>query len=197
MKRITKKFFLTASLASVFSMPVGASTLALPADSQWYSFDVDSSYAVSGGSEWIDAQSSPGYSNDGSALHFTFNLLTGASLTIVDGGFAGDQFQVFDNGNSLGYTSAPINTYPTSVGSNFDAALADPNYSSAVFYLTAGLHDITGLLSLSATVNGDPIVNATIGALSLTPTAVPIPGALALFLAGSGLMGFISRRRAI
>jgi hypothetical protein len=196
MKRITKKTLLTAALASVFSMPVGASTLALTADSQWYSFDVDSSYATSGGLEWIDAQFNTGYNSDGSALNFTFTLTDSADLNVVDGGFAGDQFQVLDNGIALGFTSVPTNTYPAAVASNFDAAWADIQYSRAVFHLGAGLHNITGLLSLSATVNGDSNFNATIGALSLTPTAVPIPGALALFLAGSGLMGFISRRRA-
>jgi hypothetical protein len=196
MKRITKKTLLTAALASVFSMPVGASTLALTADSQWYSFDVDSSYATSGGLEWIDAQFNTGYNSDGSALNFTFTLTDSADLNVVDGGFAGDQFQVFDNGIALGFTSVPTtNTYPASVASNFDAAWADIQYSRAVFHLGAGSHKITGLLSISALDNTAIPLNATVGALSLTPTAVPLPGAMVLFLAGSGLMGFISRRR--
>ena len=65
---------------------------------------------------------------------------------MVDGGFAGDRFQVSDNGSALGFTSAAVNTYPTSAGTNFDAALGNGNYSRGVYLLHAGAHDITGLL---------------------------------------------------
>ncbi len=195
MKTLIKKTLFAAMMASAFSVPVGASTLALTADGLWHTFDIDDSYSLSGGVEWIDAQSDTGYSNDGSALHFTFNLLDVAKLTVVDGGFAGDQFQVFDNGTSLGFTSNPANNYPTSVATDFDAALVNPLYSSAVFYLAAGQHDITGFLSASATVNSIPL-NATVGAVSLS--SVPEPSTFGLLLAGSGLIsiGVFSRRRA-
>jgi hypothetical protein len=194
MKTIIKKTLFAAALASAFSMPVGATTLAISADNLWHTFDVDSIASLSGGLEWIDSQSAAGYNNDGSALHFTFTLSGSADLTVVDGGFAGDRFQVFNNGTALGFTSAPTNTYPTSVGTNFDAALANSNYSSAVYHLTAGTYDITGLLSLSALDNTNSPLNATVGAVNLT--AVPVPAALGLFMAGSSLIGFFSRRRA-
>lgn len=193
MKSLIKKTLLAVALASAFSMQAEASTIALTADSSWYTFDVDNSYSVSGGLEWIDAQSAAGYNNDGSALHFTFTLSGSADLTVVDGGFAGDQFQVFNNGTALGFTSVPANSYPTSLATNFDAALANSNYSSAIYHMGAGTYDITGLLSLSALAAGSPL-NATVGAVSLT--AVPVPAALGLFLAGSSLMGLSSRRRA-
>ncbi|MFI3197501.1 MAG: hypothetical protein QX196_04175 [Methylococcaceae bacterium] len=180
-----KKTLLAVALASVFSMQAEASNVNLAADSQWNTFDVDNTYAGSGGLEWIDT--------DGSALHFIFTLSGAADLTVVDGGFAGDQFQVFNNGTALGFTSVPVNTYPASVVMNFDAALASSNYSSAVFHLGAGSYDITGLLSLSAHDSSSIPFNATVGAVSLT--AVPVPAALGLFLAGSGLIGFFSRRR--
>jgi hypothetical protein len=194
MKSICKKTLLAAALASAFSMSAEAANVALTADSSWYTFDVDNTYSTSGALNWIDAQNAAGYSNDGSALHFTFTLSGSADLTVVDGGFAGDQFQVFNNGNVLGFTSVATNTYPTSVGTDFDAALADSNYSRAVYHLGAGSYDITGLLSTSAVDNSSAPFNATVGAVSLT--AVPVPAALGLFLAGSGLMGFFSRRRA-
>ena len=194
MNALFKKYLLSAALASAVAMPVGATTITLAADGQWNIFDVDSNYSLSGGLEWIDAQSFAGYNNDGSALDFKFTLQSAAVLTVVDGGFAGDQFQVLDNGSVLGYTSVPTNSYPTSVGANFDAALANPSFSSAEFYLSAGQHDITGLLSLSATNNSGSAFDATVGAVSLT--AVPVPAALQLFLVGSGLLGVFARRRA-
>ena len=194
MKTLIKKTLFAAVMASAFSMPVGATSLTLTTDGLWHSFDVDDASALSGGVEWIDAQSDTGYANDGSALHFTFTLLDFAMLTVVDGGFAGDQFQVFDNGISLGFTSNPTNNYPTSVATDFDAALVNPLYSSAVFYLAAGQHDITGLLSASAPVNSIPL-NATLGAVSLS--SVTEPSTFGLLLAGGGLIliGFCSRRR--
>ena len=193
MKTIIKKTLLAVALSSVFSMQAEASNVTLAADSQWNTFDVDNTYAVSSGLEWIDAQSASGYNNDGSALHFIFTLSGAGDLTVVDGGFAGDQFQVFNNGIALGFTSVPVNTYPDSVGTDFDTALASSNYSRAVFHLGAGSYDITGLLSVSALDNTSTPFNATVGAVSLT--TVPVPAALGLFLAGSGLMGFFSRRR--
>lgn len=195
----TVKTLVVALAASAFSLPAGATAFNLAADGQWQTFDVDSIAASSGGLEWIDAQSASGYNNDGSALHFVFNLLDSAFLTVVDGGFAGDRFEIFDNGVQLGFTSVPANSYPNSWGTNFDAALADSNYSNGIFTLGAGQHDITGLLFASASAGGVPF-DATVGAVSLAPTsgltAVPVPGALGLFLAGSGLLGVFSRRRA-
>ena len=193
-KTIIKKTLFAAVMASAFSIPVGATSLTLTTDGLWHSFHVDDASALSGGVEWIDAQSNTGYANDGSALHFTFTLLDFAMLTVVDGGFAGDQFQVFDSGISLGFTSNPTNNYPTSVATDFDAALVNPLYSSAVFYLAAGQHDITGLLSASAPVNSIPL-NATLGAVSLS--TVTEPSTFGLLLAGGGLIliGFCSRRR--
>lgn len=194
MKALFKKSFLAAAMVSAVAMPVGATTITLAADGQWQAFDVDNTYSISGGLEWIDLQSSAGYNTDGSALDFKINLQSAAVLTVVDGGFAGDQFKIFDNGLALGYTSVPTNSYPNSVAANFDAALANPSYSSAEFFLSAGQHDITGLLSLSATDNSGTAFNATFGAVNLT--AVPVPAALGLFLAGSGFLGVFSRRRA-
>ncbi len=195
MKTLIKKTLFAVALASAFSMQANASIITLASDGQWNTFDVDNTYAVSGGLEWIDAQNALGYNNDGSALHFTFTLTDPANLTVVDGGFAGDQFQVFNNGTALGYTSVATNSYPTSVGTNFDAALSDTTYSSAVFHLGAGSYNITGLLTVSAVDDSSTPFNATVGAVSLT--AVPVPAALGFFLAGTGLMGFFSRRRTL
>ena len=154
-------------------------------DDQWHAFDVDELLSGSGGLEWI--------SLDGSALSFSFSLAAPAYLTVLDGGFAGDQFRVFDNGTDLGLTSAPGASYPTSLGLDFDAALADSNWSRGTYLLGAGEHTITGLLTASAVSEfGD--INATVGAVKVAP--VPLPAALLLLLSGSGLLSVFSRRRA-
>ena len=175
---------LTAMLMLGAASASHADTVAITADNTWHAFDVDDFSATSGGLEWIDV-------NNGSALTYSFTLAADAALTIVDAGFAGDRFEVFDNGVSLGLTSTATNTYPTSVGTNFDAALNNANYSFATYLLTAGTHQITGLLTQSALAGGQPL-NATVGGLRVAP--VPLPASLLLFLSGSGLLGFMRRR---
>ena len=183
-------------LALAFSTQASATTVTISTDGQWNLFDVDNTLSTSAtGLEWIDAQSATGYNNDFSTLDFKFDLTAPAYLTVVDGGFSGDQFKVLDNGNLLGYTSTPVNNYTNDIGTNFDAALLDNHYSSNVFYLTAGSHDITGLLSISAVDASNTAINATVGAVSLT-SAVPLPQGFALFLTGFGLLAASLRRRA-
>jgi hypothetical protein len=152
-------------------------------DDQWHAFDVDELVSGANGLKWI--------SLDGSALSFTLSLATPAYLTVLDGGFAGDQFRVFDNGTELGLTSAPGTSYPLSHGLDFDAALADTSWSRAVFFLGAGNHSITGLLTASALDEFGDAINATVGAVRVAP--VPLPAALLLFLSGSGLLGLFRK----
>ncbi|MFA5982577.1 MAG: hypothetical protein WC782_01030 [Methylococcaceae bacterium] len=185
-----------AMLASLAAVPANATAVNLTADGAFFTFDIDPETALNSGLAFIDAQNAPGYNDDGSILHFVFNLTNAANLTVVDGGFAGDEFEVFDNGVSLGFTSTATNSDPSSVSTNFAAALADSNYSRGVFLLGAGEHDITGLLSLSATVSGIPDFNLTVGAVSLSNVSqVPVPAAFGLFLLGNALLGLVSRRR--
>ncbi len=182
---IKKTFFAAAVLLSAISGQAGA--VVLNADAQWHAFDVDSSVAVSGNLEWIDL--------DGNALSFDVTLSEPAYLKVVDAGFAGDRFQVFDNGILLGLTSAAGNSYPDSVGLDFDQAWADSGYSRGMFLLGAGNHSISGLLGLSALDDASNELNASVGAVSLT--AVPLPAAAGLYAAGAALLGLLSRRRQI
>jgi len=181
---VIKKSFLIVALMSALCVQAEAA-VSLNADGAWNVFDVDNALSTSGNLDWIDL--------DSNTLSFDFTLTGSAYLKVVDGGFAGDRFNVFDNGNLLGQTSVAVNTYPASVGLDFDAAFADANFSRGVFLLGAGSHSITGLLSQSALDNASTAINATVGAVSLT--AVPLPAAAWLYLTGTALMGFVSRRR--
>ena len=173
--------------AAAFATNAQATTISIGADGSWNNFDVDDFQSTSGGLEWIDY-------GDGSALSFSFTALTEVALTVVDGGFGGDRFNVFDNGSLLGVTEPAADTYPVSIGLNFDAALADANYSKSVFLLGAGSHLITGDLFASAHDELGGELNATVGSLKVAP--VPLPASLLLLLSGGGLLGALGRRRA-
>jgi hypothetical protein len=177
-----KKSILAAVLLAALCSQAQAATLI--ADGAWNAFDVDDLTSASGNLEWIDL--------DGNALSFDFTLTESAYLKVVDGGFAGDRFNVYDNGVLLDQTSVVANTYPASVGLNFDTAFISDIFSKGLFLLGAGSHSITGLLSQSALDDSNLPINATVGAVSLT--AVPLPAAAWLYLTGTALMGFVSRR---
>jgi len=172
-----------AGLLTVAATCTQAATLA--ADGAWHPFDVDEWVSLSGGLEWIDP--------DGAALSFDFILTAPAYLRVVDAGFAGDRFQVLDNGEWLGETSVPVASYPDSVAADFDAAYVNAAYSRAVYWLEAGSHRISGLLSESAVDDSGLSINASLGAVNLT--AVPVPAAVWLFGAGLGLLSGVSRGR--
>lgn len=179
---IKKAYLLSVVFALASSQ---AQALNLTVDGTWNTFDVDEFIAASSGLEWIDL--------DGESLSFDFTLTESAYLTVVDGGFSGDRFQLFDNGQLLGETSAPANSYPDSLGLDFDSAFSNPDYSQGVYLLSSGNHSITGLLSLSAVDDLGSDINATVGAVRLT--AVPLPAAAWLFASGTALIGAASGRR--
>lgn len=192
----------SVTLLSCLAVGAQATTVAIAADGSWNEFDVDEISAQSGGLEWIDNVTGPGipqYQGDGSALSFSFTLTTQAWLRVVDAGFAGDRFQIFNGANSLGFTSAvPATTYennPPNAGLDFDAAFADPaNFSSISLLLAPGAYTISGLLTQSVGSSFGPL-NATVGAVSVT-AAVPVPAALPLLVSGLGLLGTSIRQRA-
>jgi hypothetical protein len=173
-----------AALAAFTACQVQAAAIA--PDAAWNTFDVDPMSATSAGFEWIAL--------DGSAISFDLALAGPAQLKVIDGGFAGDRFEVFDNGVSLGLTSAGAGSYPSSIGLDFSAAWADSAYSRGVFSLGAGLHRITGVLVDSALDDTGARMDATVGALSISP--VPEPTTPALMLAGLAGLALVARRRA-
>lgn len=184
-----------ALLAATMAGGANATSVNIAADGNWYQFDIDDIYAQSGGLEWIDAIDDDlgPYNNDGSALTFALTLTQTSTLTVVDAGFAGDEFRVTINGQDY-LSSAAIDTYPDSVGTDFDAALADSRYSHLNVVLGAGTYVISGNLAASALDDTDLPLNATVGGLRVSE--VPVPAAAWLF--GSALaagLGVVRRRR--
>lgn len=180
-----------ALLAASLSAPAQATSVSMTTDGTWYQFDVDDLSASSGGLEWIDAISDSGYHNDGSALAFTFTLNNAGSLTVVDGGFGGDEYQVTVNGVDY-FTHALLAPSAHSVGTDFDAALLDSdNFSYLTLALNPGTYTVTGQMHVSVTDEmGNPL-NASVGALRVSE--VPVPAAA--WLLGSGLLALAARLR--
>lgn len=184
-----RRLAVACAAALAFCLPA-AHALTLDAGAGWAEFYVDDLSSATGGVEWIDVDS-------GAALSFDFTVPVGYSgtLTVVDAGFAGDRFAVLSGGTLLGHTGASAGSFPDSIGADFDAALADGRYSRGVFTLGAGQYSITGLLSQSVLLDGQPL-NATIGGVRLEVSPVPEPMNVLLFAAGLPvLMASLHRRR--
>lgn len=161
----------TALAVGLASLSLNAVAVDVPTDGSWTEFDFDTT-----GTAWYDFTSFDQI--------FNFNIGQSAVLKVVDLGLAGDRFEVFANGASLGQTSA----VPVSAAETFDpaAAWSDPSFSRGEWTLAAGTYSIAGTATASPYDGG-------IGALSVTP--VPEPESYALMLAGLGLVGFAVRRR--
>lgn len=189
--------FIRIAAAAVFATAAfpQAQAATLADNGIWQNFDVDSFTALSTGNEWIDI-------SNGTPLNFTFTIGSGnvGLLTVVDTGFAGDTFKVYNSGSLLGATSSvPVIYYdsnPTAVSDPVDA-LNDPAFSRASFNLGPGSYSITGILDQSVLLDsgGSPL-NGTSGGIRLTVSAVPEPETYAMLLAGLGLLGIAARRRA-
>jgi hypothetical protein len=165
-----------------FALSAHAETINVSQNDNWYQFDVD---------EFVDDQLR-WVALDGSLLSFSLTLAAPATLTVVDGGFGGDSYSIFDNGNLIGLTSAGANTYPGSVVLDFDAALANSSYGYATFLLGAGTHLITGALAQSALADGFAL-NASVGGIKVV-SEVPLPATGLLMLLGTGALGALGRR---
>lgn len=122
---------------------------------------------------------------------FTFTLAGFANLSITDGYVSGDQFKVLLNNVSFGLSSLPVNG-ASSVGANYDAAFANPNFSTWTHRLGPGTYSLTMLvMQRSGTDTRDHL-----GGVRLDTAAVPVPAAGLMLLSALGAAAAVRRRRA-
>ena len=144
---------------------------------------------------------------------WTITLTSPGTLTVTDLQTAGDFFTVFDDGSQMlaatspftaagqnpgqvspgaGLTSFPCSRcFDTSAGADINEALGNANYSSATFFLLAGINNIT--IQYNGVIGGGFVDFIAEGA-----SAVPLPPALPLFatgLVGLGLLGWRSKKK--
>jgi hypothetical protein len=110
---------------------------------------------------------------------YTFNALTPVRLDVTDDFFAGDRFEVFDFGASIGLTSLVPAVAAPEVGP--EAAFNDPTYSSGRFLLGPGAHSIT-MVAVENPFNGGR------GYLRAMPIPEPSTVALGMLALGSILL---------
>jgi hypothetical protein len=176
-----------ASALALAALVPAAQAASLPADGSWTTVLMDD-YLPPNTNAWVELNADgAGYTPSS----YTVTIAAGfqGTLTVVDTAFAGDRFNVIDNGALLGQTGAAVaDTGLVTYIGNPDAALADSSYSRGVFTLGAGSHVITGALFESP-------YSATTGAIKLDVSPVPEPATLATLLAGLSLLTVAIRRR--
>jgi hypothetical protein len=185
-----------SALTLAFGVAQAQATVTPVTPNTWYEFNVDTLSAASGGVEWIDLNGT--VAGNAPSQSFMFTIANGffGSLTVIDRGFAGDTYSVLNGSSLLGNTNA-VTQFDLSVAPfefDPDLALANADFSKAVFTLGAGTYSISGLLQQSV-LDGSSPLNSSIGSLQLSVSPIPETSSLAMFMAGIALMGAMTRRR--
>jgi hypothetical protein len=123
------------------------------------------------------------------AAPWTFNSTAiGSTLSVTDSFLAGDRFEIFDFGVSIGFTSPFV--AGTDCSDDPVPCLADPGISHGVFALASGAHSISIVLAEGGPGGSGYLLLEDGGG----PTAVPEPATLVLLTTGAG-MAYYRRRR--
>ena len=140
---------LLSSLAVAFlaSVAYAQHSNSLPRNKSWTAHIMG---AVTVGSGWQlffwDATPHPSAVTDNP---FTFTLTAPGYVAVVDAGFDGDQFQVFDGTTLLGDTTVPLDD--GQYAGDATTAWANSAFSRRIFPLSAGAHSINVFVIRSAT----------------------------------------------
>jgi hypothetical protein len=151
----------------------------------------DQTLIVDGGWDIFGWSDGPGVWNyDGV---FTYSTASWTSLKVTDAAVDGDRFEVYDYGTLLGTTSVPANDGDMEY--DFDAAYASPKWSSAEFILAPGDHSIRFYVIEIATgyTSGGGLLRAD----TCSAPTVPAPAGILLGTLGTGLVGWLRRRRSL
>lgn len=193
MKKTISKIVLLLGLAA---LPAISAPLDSVAVGTWLSFGwlgAPGAHAFGGFADYVGTMGTPVFSTRTCSFFHTDPdcAFSGAyTLTITDLFFDGDQFEVFDNGVSLGTTSVPTNTI-TTCGDD-PAACTGAAWTHGTFNLGAGSHQLDIVL-ISQAVGTTSGRGALIFNAAVTPPEVPEPATFGLI--GLGLVGVAFRLR--
>lgn len=183
-ERLCKRLAWLLLVAFAIALPAASYAGAIALDSFWeFGFDgvafaTGCDPADPGGPFCIASSGTPSSFLDAPPWTFTAPG-PGVTLTVTDAFSAGDRFQVFDFGVSLGLTSAPVGT--ADCGDDPVPCLSNPNVSKGFFNLAAGKHSIT-----IYTLSNDA------GSGYLKVAAIPEP--MTLWFSLSGLVALFAAR---